>query len=210
MRQQTPPSGARRSGKIVEWNDVKGYGFIDDGKQRVFAHIRDFSERTHSPRPGDVVSFTLGSDRQGRTCAQKIEWATGARHWSPGHFIELAMLLVIPSVAVAQLFHPTVATWIAGWALVVSGITFALYASDKNRAKQSAWRVSEKSLHFWELVGGWPGAFLAQRRLRHKTAKLSFRFTFWLIVLFHHYLAIDALLDWRLFHLARAWVKSLG
>jgi len=38
-------------------------------------------------------------------------------------------------------------------------------------------------LHLLELLGGWPGAFLAQRRLRHKCSKRRYQFVFWLIVL---------------------------
>jgi uncharacterized membrane protein YsdA (DUF1294 family) len=33
------------------------------------------------------------------------------------------------------------------------------------------------------LVGGWPGAIVAQQMLRHKTSKVSFRVAFWLTVL---------------------------
>jgi uncharacterized membrane protein YsdA (DUF1294 family) len=51
-----------------------------------------------------------------------------------------------------------------------------------------------------ELAGGWPGAFLAQRRLRHKCSKVSYQITFWLIVSLHIYVATDYLLGWRLVH----------
>jgi uncharacterized membrane protein YsdA (DUF1294 family) len=33
------------------------------------------------------------------------------------------------------------------------------------------------------LIGGWPGALLAQRMLRHKSKKHSFQVTFWATVL---------------------------
>ena len=36
-----------------------------------------------------------------------------------------------------------------------------------------------------ELAGGWPGALLAQRLLRHKTAKASYRSAFWTMVVLH-------------------------
>ena len=35
------------------------------------------------------------------------------------------------------------------------------------------------------LLGGWPGAFLAQRYFRHKTQKVSFQIVSWLIVALH-------------------------
>jgi len=33
------------------------------------------------------------------------------------------------------------------------------------------------------LLGGWPGAWFAQRRLRHKSRKQPFRAVFWITVL---------------------------
>jgi uncharacterized membrane protein YsdA (DUF1294 family) len=59
--------------------------------------------------------------------------------------------------------------------LVASALTFAVYAFDKRAAVQGARRVSERTLHWLALVGGWPGALLAQRLLRHKTRKPFFR-----------------------------------
>ena len=54
-------------------------------------------------------------------------------------------------------------------------ITYGMYADDKQRAASGAWRVPESSLHLAELLGGWPGAFLAQRWLRHKCSKASYQ-----------------------------------
>jgi uncharacterized membrane protein YsdA (DUF1294 family) len=67
--------------------------------------------------------------------------------------------------------------------LVLSALTFAAYAMDKSAARKGAWRTKESSLHFLSLAGGWPGALLAQQRLRHKTRKPSFRLIFWVTVL---------------------------
>lgn len=52
-------------------------------------------------------------------------------------------------------------------------------------------------LQTWSLFGGWPGAFLAQRQFRHKTAKPTFQTVFWLIVLIHQLVALDSLRGWR-------------
>ena len=66
---------------------------------------------------------------------------------------------------------------------VVSVIAYITYAIDKKAAIKNRRRVSEKSLHLLGVVGGWPGAFLAQQRLRHKTQKTAFQVTFWLTVI---------------------------
>jgi uncharacterized membrane protein YsdA (DUF1294 family) len=49
-------------------------------------------------------------------------------------------------------------------------------------------------LHFFELLGGWPGALLAQQCFRHKTRKVSFQLLFWMIVAAHQAFWLDWLL----------------
>jgi uncharacterized membrane protein YsdA (DUF1294 family) len=74
---------------------------------------------------------------------------------------------------------------IVGWYLFLSLATFCMYGWDKHRARVSKWRVSERTLHIAELLGGWPGAWLAQRRFHHKWHKASFMRVFWAIVAVH-------------------------
>lgn len=63
-----------------------------------------------------------------------------------------------------------------------SVITFIFYAVDKSKAKRGVWRIKESTLHLLALLGGWPGAALAQQVLRHKSHKRKFRIVFWLTV----------------------------
>ena len=93
-----------------------------------------------------------------------------------------------------------------GYAVVVNLIAYWAYARDKARARAGEWRISEATLHWWELIGGWPAAFLAQRRLRHKCVKRSYQAVFWLIVLGYQYAALDFLNDWRI---ARSLANTL-
>jgi uncharacterized membrane protein YsdA (DUF1294 family) len=105
---------------------------------------------------------------------------------------------VLPAIALSRL-APSIDWWLlAGVPVVVSLLTYFAYRSDKKRAQTGEWRVSEATLHLMELTGGWPGALLAQRKYRHKTATLSFQVAFWLIVLIHQCIALDFLLHWRL------------
>lgn len=67
--------------------------------------------------------------------------------------------------------------------LFASLITYYLYAKDKAAAIVGSWRVPENTLHTAALIFGWPGALIAQERLRHKTKKQSFRNFFWFTVL---------------------------
>ena len=67
--------------------------------------------------------------------------------------------------------------------VVVSIITYFVYAKDKSAAERSERRIPENTLHIHSLLFGWPGAIVAQQRLRHKTKKVSFRIVFWLTVI---------------------------
>lgn len=64
------------------------------------------------------------------------------------------------------------------WLALLSAATFALYAVDKAAARRGGRRIPEATLHLLALCGGWPGALLARRLLRHKTAKAGFTLLF--------------------------------
>ena len=64
-------------------------------------------------------------------------------------------------------------------------LTYAAYAWDKRKARRDEWRTPESTLHLLDLLGGWPGGWIARRQFRHKTAKLSFRVIFWFCVALH-------------------------
>ncbi|WP_309615357.1 DUF1294 domain-containing protein, partial [Salinibacterium sp.] len=53
---------------------------------------------------------------------------------------------------------------------------------DKSAAVTGEWRVSETRLLILGLLGGWSGAVIAQRVLRHKTRKVAFISIFWVTV----------------------------
>ena len=66
--------------------------------------------------------------------------------------------------------------------VVVSGVTMFAYAFDKSAALNARWRTQEQTLHVLELLGGWPGALIAQQLFRHKTNKTSYQVAFWFCV----------------------------
>ena len=74
---------------------------------------------------------------------------------------------------------------IFAWYLLLSVVTLFTYAWDKRRATAGGWRVSERKLQLLALSGGWFGAHLARAMFRHKTRKVSFSVTLWLITLVH-------------------------
>jgi uncharacterized membrane protein YsdA (DUF1294 family) len=127
-----------------------------------------------------------------------------------GHVLFLAALVAAPALAVYRGLGPTAAAWIGGWGTAVSAFAYLIYAWDKRQARDQQWREPERLLQFVALAGGWPGAFLAQRHLGHKSAKAGFQVVFWLIVLLYELVAVDYLLGWPLWHglMAAVGLKS--
>ncbi len=113
------------------------------------------------------------------------------------HLLVLLGLLASPGLALWRVWPVVNSPLLVILWVLISATTYGLYALDKQRARAGEWRVPELMLHFAELIGGWPGAFLAQRRLRHKTRKLTYQLVFWLIVLAHVAVLADFQLDWR-------------
>jgi len=69
--------------------------------------------------------------------------------------------------------------------LLLSLLCFLVYFYDKQAAIQRRSRVSEKKLLLLSLIGGWPGALLAHKFLRHKSMKRSFLRWFFLMLALH-------------------------
>ncbi|MBU5612967.1 DUF1294 domain-containing protein [Geomonas azotofigens] len=70
-----------------------------------------------------------------------------------------------------------------GGYLLLSLCAFLLYAADKHAALRGGRRIRERTLHLAGLLGGWPGAVLAQHLLHHKSRKRSFQLAFRLTAL---------------------------
>jgi uncharacterized membrane protein YsdA (DUF1294 family) len=85
---------------------------------------------------------------------------------------------IVGALAVRGLVPPAVPALYAA-ASVAAAIAYRL---DKSAAGRNAWRTSERTLHLIAVMGGWPGALIAQEVFRHKSRKLSFRAVFWATV----------------------------
>lgn len=68
---------------------------------------------------------------------------------------------------------------------VMALVSILIYGIDKKRAVNNRWRIPEYILRILDLLGGWPGAIVAQQKLRHKNRKTQYQIVFWLIILFH-------------------------
>jgi uncharacterized membrane protein YsdA (DUF1294 family)/cold shock CspA family protein len=177
----------RLKGKLIKWNEDKAFGFIapNGGGEQVFIHKKALINRHRKPKINDVITFSLSKDRQGRTCADqatfsgeklKIKAAKKMNRFSI--YLSVVFIILIIIFYLLEYFPQKLMFLYVG----ASAITFLAYASDKSKAKRRVWRTPESSLHMLALIGGWPGAAIAQQVLRHKSQKKEFRRIFWLTV----------------------------
>lgn len=184
----------RYQGKITDWKDDKGFGFVtpNGGGPRVFIHIKSFANRQQRPAGNELVTYELTHDAMGRPQASSAAFV-GRRVTPAGlsgqaapfaltqaPLILAGAFLVFVAASVFSGKLPTVVIWSY---LAASLVAFIAYALDKSAARNDRWRTKERTLHLFALAGGWPGALLAQRLLRHKSSKPSFQFTFWVTVI---------------------------
>lgn len=180
----------RYQGKVTDWKDDKGFGFVtpNGGGPKVFVHIKSFSNRKRRPVGNELVTYELRSDTRGRPQGVNIAFvgdrsSSPPRTTAPGpgpvalSFAFLFLVFVAGAVVAGKLPFPVLFAYLTG-----SCVTYLAYTFDKAAALQGKWRTSERALHFLSLIGGWPGALLAQATLRHKTQKQSFRLTYWATV----------------------------
>ena len=91
----------------------------------------------------------------------------------------LATAVVFFSVLASLLLLGRLTLWLVAAYGLLSAVAFVMYGVDKSAAVRGAWRTSESALHAIALLGGWPGALVAQQVFRHKTTKQPFRTIFW-------------------------------
>ncbi len=171
-----------RKGTITFWDDKKGFGFItpDSGKKEIFVHIKEFENRRFRPEIGKPLLYELSTGKDGRLCAKNARLTDKPpAEISKSTFFALGFISLIGTAIYFEKLQPE-AIFIY---LIFSIITYFTYAKDKKAAEHNSWRTPENTLHILALLGGWPGAMIAQQRLRHKSRKQPFRFIFWVTAL---------------------------
>ncbi|ENU20991.1 hypothetical protein F994_00457 [Acinetobacter bohemicus ANC 3994] len=181
----------RDQGRLVEWFDEKGYGFIqpnDATKDRVFLHIKDFARQGPRPIVGCALEYKVLLDGQGRFRAQQATYLKASQMQEKITKLKkengqqqqklkamqiacIAYILALAVFSIAGLLNGMVLLFIS----IINAMTYWMYAQDKEAALQGNRRVPEQTLHILSFLGGWPTAWLAQEKLRHKTEKQPFR-----------------------------------
>lgn len=174
-------------GRIVDWKDQRGFGFIepDEGGDRVFFHISAMVRGAPRPSSGDRVSFERVRSTDGKFRATNVRLAGFPSGKTPmvakRVWLSVMGILVLPALWMLGVLGkvPMQIAWIY---VAMSAVTFTMYGLDKSAAARNAQRTPEKLLQLYALIGGWPGALLAQQIFRHKSSKRSFQTVFWLMV----------------------------
>jgi uncharacterized membrane protein YsdA (DUF1294 family)/cold shock CspA family protein len=181
----------RHWGKISKWDDERGFGFISSrkGGDTVFFHISSFQRRDRRPSVNDPVSYTLRLDSQGRSQANDIQFVGASDDPAVPQFARTGIALPIAFAICFLIFVAALAAvgWLGiGWLALYYGaslFTYFCYWRDKTAALTARRRTRESTLHLMSLIGGWPGALIAQALLRHKTRKTSFLVEYWITVI---------------------------
>lgn len=106
------------------------------------------------------------------------------------YMLHCALLILVAYYIEQNLFrctpfvYKTFMLFVVFHLISINIVTIWAYYRDKRAARKGNWRVPEATLHTLELLGGWSGAFIAQKIFRHKTKKQSYQTTFWLVVAF--------------------------
>lgn len=207
-------------GILRSWDNHKGFGFIRSDKNDYFVHISSV-QGEQRPQQGEILYFAASQDQYGRLCAQHVrssEQCTDQavtrhtpqpasttktltqRRQSPTRLTATLCVLTaacaLPALGSWQAFSngaAGAALWPLLLYMLMSVFSVLQYWCDKHNAQRGQWRIPERHLHTVALLGGWPGALIAQKLMRHKTQKTVFQSVFWLIVLAHQVYWLDQL-----------------
>lgn len=181
------------SGSITQWLPEKAHGFIqtDTIEEPIFFHINVLDNKTQTPKIGEQVHIQAAYDEQKRrwratfVSSEQRKRATALKIQRENAFIRpdkpkllYSSLLILCWLALISYY-----SWqLAASFILISSITFIIYAWDKYCAKKQYSRIPENTLHALSLLGGFSGALLARYTFRHKTQKHAFIILFWLSV----------------------------
>lgn len=191
----------RDQGRLVEWFDDKGYGFIqpnDSSKDRVFLHIKDFAKQGPRPIIGCALDYEVILDERGRYKAQQVIYLKASQtkkltqkknssqvqspaKMQPMQMLCIAYIVFLAGLVMLGLLNGIIVLFVS----LMNALSYWLYAQDKEAAQLGNRRIPENTLHLVAFLGGWPAAWLAQEKLRHKTQKQPFRRIYFCTIVFN-------------------------
>lgn len=200
----------RDQGRLVEWFDEKGYGFIQsdhDKEHKVFLHIQDFAKKGPRPLVGCALDYAVAVDSDGRIRAKDViylkasqtqkKFDTRIESFSKQNSnldkmtigIIFYWLVIFILLNVGKLPH-----FYFLWLILVNALTYFAYRRDKNAVQFGLQRIPELTFHLLAMLGGWSFAWFAQQKFRHKTQKQPFKKIFFCTVVLNILFTIGMLI----------------
>jgi cold shock CspA family protein len=99
-------------GKISLWNEERGFGFIkwNGADDKLFVHVSAFSEKRRNPAEGDIVTYEVGKDANGRSQALNVSFVFPAKRYLSGRsdnkfgFGRFALIGMVALIGIAGYF----------------------------------------------------------------------------------------------------------
>lgn len=130
----------RQQGRLAEWNDDRGFGFITplEGGPRIFVHVSQFPRDMRRPMALDLVTYDVDKDARGRP------YATQVLYMAPTGFVRTAPRSI--STGWRQFPVALVVSALLVGALIVAGLFFWPSLVGKNQPGSSASPSTDQSI----------------------------------------------------------------
>ena len=182
----------RQVGRLTHWKDDQGYGYIspDDGSGLIFVNLQSFTNSQQRPHRNDIVRYTAVSYGNDRARAEDVEFVRATTENSdssikgPG-ILAFAVFFIL--LVAERVWEGKLPVSVFGLYMFASAIAFVIYRHEKAMATSHPWKISDSALHLCSLVGGWPGAALADKMVHHEPQKMSFRVIYWSTVVLNSF-----------------------
>jgi len=172
----------RYQGRIIKWYDDKGFGFIratQDSKD-IFLHISEIHKLNKRPEINESVTYEITKDGQGRFRAVNVGYLSAQANIkkldtsTSFSYVFLTFIFLFAAFIIERALKGFLSHIFPFVFVGANLIVFLYYYQDKVSAVKKDWRTPESTLHFLSLLGGWGGAYIAQKIFRHKHKKESF------------------------------------
>jgi uncharacterized membrane protein YsdA (DUF1294 family)/cold shock CspA family protein len=183
----------RYQGKVIKWYDDKGFGFIRataDSKD-VFLHVSQIHQLKKRPEVNELVTYEITKDEKGRFRAVNVAYLVAQEspkksdNSTSFSFIFLAYIFLFTAFVLERSLTGHLPLFYILIYLSANSVVFLYYYQDKASAIKHNWRTPESTLHWLSILGGWGGAYIAQKIFKHKHKKASFMFTYKFTVIFN-------------------------
>ncbi|WP_032048052.1 DUF1294 domain-containing protein, partial [Acinetobacter sp. 1566109] len=127
------------------------------------------------------VTYLKASQTRKASKSAKTESSFQAKPWSA---MQMGIVFYFVLMGIMSFIHVLPAYTLL-FILMTNVLSYWLYSQDKEAAQLGNRRIPEQTLHIVSFLGGWPAAWWAQQKLRHKTQKQPFRKIYFCTIFLH-------------------------